>query len=307
LSVASDSSSFLDQCDQVVVYGANGWMGRSAIHSISDLLPKVAQDKLLLIGSKPGHLRINNLLFEVFDPELGMNAIRKNAIFFNAAFLRREFLKQMSKEAYLNKNREIIDFASNVIRKKNLYSFINLSSGAARALDKDEFASNVDEYSRLKKESELTYSNLCKEEDIGIVNCRVFTLSGHYINEFENLALSSFITQAITGKRINVLSPQTKRTYIDACELSQVLLTIANTGGVHDIDSGGTLVTMLELAQKTAITLEKFDLEIDVGNESGTEYFGNFEEFNSIAKRLDIPLTGVEDQIRNTFQGINAK
>jgi hypothetical protein len=56
--LVSDSTSFLDLCDQVVVYGANGWVGRSAIDLISSLSPKNAKEKLLLIGSKNATLKI---------------------------------------------------------------------------------------------------------------------------------------------------------------------------------------------------------------------------------------------------------
>ena len=55
----------LDNCDQVVIYGANGWMGRSAIDYISTVLPGSATETLLLIGSKLSHLEINGKSYQI--------------------------------------------------------------------------------------------------------------------------------------------------------------------------------------------------------------------------------------------------
>ena len=61
-------SNLLDRCDQVVIYGANGWMGRSALDFLSSISPSVTKRKVLLIGSRSSNLEIGNEIFEINDP-----------------------------------------------------------------------------------------------------------------------------------------------------------------------------------------------------------------------------------------------
>ncbi len=298
-------SSFLDQCDQVVIYGANGWMGRSALDFISSGAPKIKKEKILLIGSKTGILNINNSKFEVLDPNTGFTSIRKNAIFFNAAFLRREFLQKITPFEYIKKNEEIAALAKSAITNKNLFSFINLSSGAAREVDQDSKPKVNDEYSKLKKQLEDEYSHGCIQNETAIVNCRIFNLSGKYLNEFENLALSSFIKQVRNHNRIEVKSPTAKRTFIDATSLAGTLLTIANQGESASFDSGGILVTMLELAQNVVKVIGHDQCTILTGKDESPDYFGEYNEFNFLATSMGQHPLGIQDQIVNTLAAFN--
>jgi hypothetical protein len=298
-------STIRDCSSQLVIYGANGWLGRSALDFISSVLPTRAKGQTLLIGSKPGNLRINNENFEIVDPKTGFAKIRNNAIFFNAAFLRREFLLEMTTKEYLHKNEEIITLPKLAIAEKKLFSFINLSSGVARDLDGETTPKLIDEYSKLKKRLEVEYLESCNQSGVAFVNCRIFSLTGRHINEFKNLALSSFIIQARDRNQIEVKSPSTKRTYVDATILAGTLLTVATLGKNANFDSGGQLVTMLELAKKVLSVLGKDQSLIITGNDQSPDYFGNFEKFNSMALKIDENFLGIEDQILKTLSAFN--
>lgn len=291
----------LDKCDQVVIYGANGWMGRSAIDYISTVLPGHATETLLLIGSKPSLLEINGKYFNVLDPVQGYSRICEGAIFFNAAFLRREKLQSTPSIDYLQQNEIIASLAKNALKNKKLKSFINLSSGAARETEILPSLRTPDEYSTIKKYLEVEYSHLCAEYSTAFVNCRIFSLSGKYINEFDNLALSSFIKQATLNNRIEVKSPNTKRTYIDGADLSETLLTLANDSRSVFLDSGGSLVTLLELAHCVSRIMNNGNCEVTTQNENSPSYFGNYQEFNEIALRAGQTLLSVEEQIVKTI------
>jgi nucleoside-diphosphate-sugar epimerase len=305
LTQVNFESTPLDRSNQLVIYGANGWMGRSAVDYLSLFEPKIGKERILLIGSKRSRLEINNEIFDVHEPNEGFDLIQENAIFLNSAFLRREALQSMTSEAYLTKNKEIIDFAKRTLKLKKLFSFINLSSGAARDLDAESKNKSVDDYSRLKKSLEIEYSEIGKQSGVPIVNCRIYSLTGKYLNEFKNLALSSFIKQAKTKDRIEVMSPTTKRTYIDAVNLAGVLFSIASQGKDTSLDSGGTLVTMLELAQNVAMALDKNDLEIVLGEGESPDYVGDYEYFNQLAFRLNHEIDGIQNQILKTIEAIN--
>jgi hypothetical protein len=305
LTKVVNPSLFLGQCDQVVIYGAGGWMGHSALDFITALAPEEAREKVLLIGSKHSEIKSNKITFEVFDQLEGYSAIRENAIFFNSAFLRREFLQKMTSAEYVRKNEEIASLARRAINQKKLHSFINLSSGAARDLDQGNNAGLKDEYSNLKKSLEVGYKQFCGESNTTIVNCRIFSLSGRYLNEFENLALSSFIRQVIEDNRVQVKSPLTKRTYVDAVNLAGILLSASSLREDLSFDSGGTLVTMYELAQIVVAAFGASSCEVFEGIEVSPDYFGEYEEFNALASDLGLNLIGIHEQVLETLHAFN--
>jgi nucleoside-diphosphate-sugar epimerase len=277
-------------------------MGRSAIEYISSISPSLDKNRLLLIGSKTSSLKMNDIIFEIENPRSGFSLINERAIFFNAAFLRREYLHKIPSSDYVAKNTEISLVAKNVIKRKKLISFINLSSGVAREYDNQVLPESINEYSRLKKKFEIEYSDFCNETGTPIVNCRIFSLSGKHLNEFENLALSSFVRQAKLTNHIQVKSPKTKRTYVDAIELAKTLLIFAISGEGANLDSGGVLVTMLDLAEEVAKIVGSKDCEILKGNENSADYFGDYEDFNKLALATGQSLSGIEKQILNTVE-----
>jgi len=302
LTLKFDSEIALSKCNQIVIYGANGWLGRSALDFICSNFPLRSKGDTLLIGSKPGNLQINNEKFEITDPNTGYKKIRQNAIFFNAAFLRREFLSEMTTEEYLRKNEELVVLPKMAIAKKNLFSFINLSSGIARDFDGAISPTPIDEYGKLKKKLEVEYLKSCGQRGLAFVNCRIFSLTGRHINEFKNLALSSFIIQAKKNSQIEVKSPSTKRTYVDATTLAGTLLSVAAFGKNANLDSGGQLVSMRELAETVLSVLGKDKSAIITGNDQSPDYFGNFERFNSILSEIGEDHIGIEKQIMRTIE-----
>jgi nucleoside-diphosphate-sugar epimerase len=126
-------------------------------------------------------------------------------------------------------------------------------------------------------------------------------LTGRHINEFKNLALSSFIIQAKNTNQIEVNSPTTKRTYVDATRLAGTLLRVAAFGKNANFDSGGQLVSMRELAETVLSVLGKNKSAVITGKYESPDYFGNFEKFNSIASEIGEEFLTIEDQIMRTI------
>jgi nucleoside-diphosphate-sugar epimerase len=305
LTEDSPQTSLVDSPSQFVIYGANGWMGRSAVEYLLLIEPKIAQERLLLIGSGRSKLSINGRTFKILDPISGFSYIEENSVFLNSAFLRRESLITVPAKEYVRRNLEISSFAKRALEKRKLFSFINLSSGAARNMDIESNHIAVDDYARIKKSLEIEFSELASENKTPFVNCRIYSLSGRYLNEFENLALSSFIKQAQGGNQIKVKSPSTKRTYLDATNLAAILFNIACKGYDAYFDSGGTLVTMSELARNVANALGKKDCEILYGGDQSPDYFGDYESFNKLATELGVEMFGVQEQILRTLEAFN--
>jgi nucleoside-diphosphate-sugar epimerase len=291
----------MPEFNQIVVYGANGWLGRSTVEAILTLTPKIQPEKILLIGSKIGRIEIQGKGFEILDPILGEAHIKKRAIFINCAFLRREFINKLGEQEFIQRNLDIMGLSKRAIRNCELFSFVNLSSGAAASVDQNTRDSMIDAYSVLKRNNEIEFEQESTKAGSHFINCRIYSISGRYLNEFENLALSAFISQAKEGKEIRVNSPLSKRTYVDGVNLMAIILRLAIKGESLCFDSGGILISMLNLAQ-TVSKIARHGEVVIAGGDPENSYFGDYENFNVLAGGLNQSLLGMEEQIANTIK-----
>jgi nucleoside-diphosphate-sugar epimerase len=294
--------SDIEEPSQYIIYGANGWLGRSALKSIIDNCSNPDSSKILLIGSRASAVEIEGRVFQILEQGQAFQHIRENSSFYNAAFLRKEKLAALGFGGYVNGNNSISNYAESVISSKRLSSFINISSGAARAFDLVKKSIDVEPYGYLKHFWEKRFVNACQEKQTQSINCRVYSVSGRYINEFKNLALTSFISQAKEKKRIEVKSPKTLRTLIDAVDLAHVLHKLTNEKCDFNIDSGGQLVSLSELAESVAKALDLTSENIEEGTERSLDYFGDYEKFNSLANRLDVEIKNLDSQVEETLR-----
>lgn len=294
--------SDVEEPSQYIIYGANGWLGRSALKSIIDNSSNFDSSKVLLIGSRASAIHIEGINFQILGQGEAFQGIKENGIFYNAAFLRKEKLAALGVKEYVNENNSISNFAELVISSKKLSSFINVSSGAASAFDVDKKSIDVEPYGYLKKYWENRYANACQENQTQSINCRVYSVSGQYINEFKNLALTNFISQAKEKKKIEVKSPATLRTFIDAVDLAQVLYKLIYEKSNFNIDSGGQLVSLSELAISVAKALSLSSDNVEEGSERSLDYFGDYEKFNSLANRLHVEIKNLDSQVEETLK-----
>lgn len=285
---------------QIVIYGANGWLGRSAISTLVKNHELFHIDDLLLIGSRESRVNIGGVDFEIISQTQSLDLIKKDCIFFNAAFLRRERLHHISLDDFEHLNNAISIFAENIVASGKVMSFINLSSGAAAAMDQKHKNKYSDIYAYLKHYWEERFEKICKGNDARFINCRIFSITGIYLNEFNNLAISSFIGNALKRQTIKVRSPKTLRSYVDAEELCTLLLKLSLSKSDFRIDSGGELVSLKELAEFVGEVIYGEPLELLFGDETSPNYFGNYSEFNSLAKEYDVSLSDIKLQVKKT-------
>ena len=294
--------SLKDEFGQFVIYGANGWMGRSTLEVITRL--GIKAETILLVGSKPSTLILEGREFQIFDAKKAPSLLKPNSIFFNYAFLRREKLLELSPSIYTKKNLEIMQFSKEALSTHKVKCLINASSGVAARIEASN-SGDMDPYAALKVLDEQWLEKVCFENSTIYINCRIYSLTGKHINEFENLALSNFVRDAIDKKEITVISPEMKRTIIDAMDLSRVLIALAMLKESTSLDSGGSLISMHELAKVVAENFDRTRVNIFQNNVDKSQYFGDFKRFNDTANQLGIELMGVDEQVALTARAIS--
>jgi hypothetical protein len=54
-----------DEPSQYIIYGANGWLGRSALKSIIDSCSNFDSNRILLIGSRASSIQVEGKNFQI--------------------------------------------------------------------------------------------------------------------------------------------------------------------------------------------------------------------------------------------------
>ena len=297
------TSRLLENYDQVVIYGAKGWVGRSAVELLTEAARHLRDHHILLIGSKTESARNAKLPVDVYSAVDANQYLDQNILFLNSAYLRREKLAQMKAEEYEKKNEEIIEFAQDQIKSGKIKTFINLSSGVASQGSLENLHLVTDLYAKAKIRDEDLLSKACELMKVQFINCRIYAMTGRFVNEFEHLALTSFIGQAIKDPHsIKVKSPTTLRTYIDSGDLVEVLFSLALSGKNYQIDSGGELTSLGDLANLVSEAAKGSKVEKPENFEKSADYFGNYLEFNELADKSGVKLKNLNEQVTETFK-----
>ncbi len=282
----------------IVIYGARGWMGKSAISILRKNFSKDFDFELTLIGSKNSQVDIDGVNYSILDPDSAKKNFRDIDIFFNAAFLRREFLKSLTYEEFVNRNNKLSEFAFSILDEFKPKAFINLSSGAAA---KDSLNILDDPYGFLKRDWEKRFAAASSSNSVKFINCRIYSLTGRFINEFENLAISQFIQSALNEKKIFVNSEKATRTYVDYETLCDLLFSMALKGNGESFDSGGIRTTMGNLANSIKSVIDPKNIELDLNDEKSEYYFGDYDGFQELLGKYEIKLESLEQQIVKTL------
>jgi len=291
----------LSKYDQIIVYGAKGWFGRSAVNALVQDFEKAGEHQVLLVGSRTESSDAANLPIGIYSSKDSIKHVTDNALFINSAYLRREKLSEMSLKEYESRNEDIALFPKELIESGKVKTLINLSSGVASQGSIEEIDRVQDPYAKGKIRDEHSFSSSCGTNGTQFINCRIFSMSGRFLNEFKNLALSAFIQQASANEHtIEVNSPSTKRTYIDSIDLVRVLLELSLREGNFSIDSGGSITSLGELANAVADSYPAVKVESPELFDPSPDYFGDYESFNTLAEELGIPLKGLNEQIAET-------
>ena len=167
--------------NQIVIYGAKGWVGRSAVELLFEGNPQLFKEKVLLIGSKSQTANDANLPAKIFASKDSIKYIENAVLFLNAAYLRREKIATLGPEVYEKTNNSMTNFCLDLLERESIKTFINLSSGVAKQSNYSEEAIFEDLYAKSKRKSELKIADACKSVNSQLINCRIFNLSGNML------------------------------------------------------------------------------------------------------------------------------
>ena len=198
----------------LVVTGATGWIGRTALHELQQLLgPETFSRRVRAFASRSCTIAstgfadgIERAISVAPLAELPDFAAREPIeALLHTAFLTREHVERVGVEAYISVNRGITELVCRSLEASPSARAVVISSGAAAALDAVSCLEEhmyADPYGVLKREEELRLGEI----DNTLV-LRAYAVSGRFMRDPGNFALGNFLLRALDGLPIVVKAP----------------------------------------------------------------------------------------------------
>ncbi|KZR72354.1 hypothetical protein PMIT1313_00094 [Prochlorococcus marinus str. MIT 1313] len=310
------SSSLPDNCI-IVVTGATGWVGRTAVHELQRLLaPDNFLDRVRLFASSSGSILSTGYtdlapfsipVFSLKDlPDLA--ASESLSAVLHTAFLTRDRVEQVGLDDYVATNRWITAQVASALTASPHARAVVISSGAAAVHDQElgpDLAS--DPYGVLKWEEEQLLLSLLPTSLV----LRLYALSGRFIREPGRFALGDFLLKALRQQPIRLASPNpVLRSYANASDittfawrwlfnnnvdnLSNILAATSCTTNLFDL---AILITRLYDLPPVQSTVDQAALP--------NSYIAESEPFLTAMNEQNLLPMTMEQQVIDTFNGLS--
>jgi len=287
--------------DRVLVIGASGWLGRTALDLLAPLglptLPLASRARIIRVGEREIECR-------VWDE--GELAAFAPTVVLDCAFLTRDRVTDMPLDEYLSANRSLTERLLYATRLPDVRLALTVSSGAA-VHPHDALDGPIEDspYGYLKREAEHRLAQAAAESGAVPVVVRAWSISGAHVQKPQNYALGSMIRAADSGAiRITARRPVFRR-YVLAEEL--LALGMAEGGvGPATVDSGGELVEMAELAARIAAVVRP-DAVItrdELDPRDPDRYHSDGQDWERRCQRWDLASAPLDRQIEITARGV---
>ena len=291
-----------------LISGATGWLGRATINHLLNNVGTPPKE-IFALGSRERIERFGPHEIQIYTNQ----SIPKNLkvkIYFDFAFVTREYVNRLGVTKYAEANREIISRSEALLDEMRPGCVFLASSGAVYDSIEKKGSSTI--YGALKLEQEERIRIKCKEIDSRLSICRIFNLSGAFITKSETFALANFLTSANESRQITVLAQnEVFRRYCNDEELIALILAMYQDNFAYEFDSGGYLVELRELAKIVKECVGN-DVIINTApinsNLEASTYFSKSQKYEELVKKyfgnLPKPL---REQVEDTYQGIISK
>ncbi len=232
----------------IVIFGANGWVGRALIDFLLNHAGKKVSEIFPVSSSVREIELVDGETVRCFRLEDMLTLQLKRVVLFHVAFKLKDQADDLTEYTKINLQirEDVIVLIDHLKPEKMVY----FSSGAVYAKSggyQTDFGK--DPYGYLKYQDELVFCELARKAGRYLAIPRVFNLAGPYINRFRSYVISDLILQAEkTGKMVIRSDRPVIRSYIHIFDLQKILvrwlespdssLCIFDTGNSAGIEIG---------------------------------------------------------------------
>jgi nucleoside-diphosphate-sugar epimerase len=300
----------MDKPSRIVITGASGWIGRSVVKTLIRIYGTDILEKTELYGTSSRELKLTSGITINVRKLQTISTSGKINLFVPLAFQTQDKLNEMSKLEYIQKNKDLIDLHSKIIQDHAIERAVFFSSGiVAMTPDDLERTESYWVYKELKTLEENVFFENFSKQSTNVAACRLFSVSGSEMQDPKKYALGDFLLCAMAKRRIT-LNSQKKiyRKYVDIEDICESLIKETNNKSVTLIESGGTKLTLLELARNVSQIFElgeEFLAEVDESNLESDHYYSTSLGMEDLFAKHSIHALNLEQQIRKTAAGLH--
>ena len=297
---------FDSQSGSIVVTGASGWVGRSVLDQLTQLLTQEDfQTRVRAFSSRAGFIHLIDGQSIATQPLSVLPALadqERCSFLLHAAFLTPDRCVAIGHETYTAINRSITKLVESAISASPSVRVVHFSSGAAAFAESNQALSSAATqlYGALKLEEERSLQSIAST-----LILRIYALSGRHMREPRRYALGDFIGQALLGKPILIQSIRpVVRGYVHADCLAELAIRwlLSGLAAPHKALNAVTHeVNLIDLASCVAEVFGGLGVRVpDQSAHNPSIYIGNPEICLAMIKILGISVPSLKDQIRDT-------
>ncbi len=281
--------------DRVLVTGAGGWFGRTAI-----AMTRESGLALLATGSKDQQIEIDGQSQAVHAQDLDVISAFKPTVVIDTAFVTRERLPILGHKTYTETNQKLIDQSLLIAALPSVRKYIGFSSGATRHLaGHTSFSLEENPYAAQKRiyESKISESAAGLQSDISVA--RVWSVTGSYCTKPQTFAFTDLIAQA----KLGLIEIKAKHlVYRRYCALEDVLalaMLPSASGGNPMFNTGGELIELGELAK---IVVDLVNPNAEIGRQidqqlTPDDYHSDSKDWGQLVQSADLARDSISDQV----------
>jgi len=286
-----------------VISGATGWLGLSLLEEIVKT-QFCSIEQIVLISSQIKEVETPNRIIKTNTWE-NLAITSPVGMYFDFAFQTQEKIISLGEEKYIEANEKLIENSINFIKLYKPKAIFLASSGAVYGKNYFSTPKPSSIYGQLKLKQEAKISKIAADENLNLLICRVFNLSGRHINKFQTFAIAQMIKSAMDESCIKVLSDyQVFRRYTDVNQFTRLILKLLISKKVGIFDSGGPLIEIRELAleiKKIINPLAELESKMINKNIPADDYYSRSNQYKELLMQYlnEYPIT-IKDQILET-------
>jgi nucleoside-diphosphate-sugar epimerase len=287
--------------DRVLVTGAAGWFGRTAI-----AMTREASLELLATGSKDQEIEIDGQSQDVHAQSLDVISAYKPTVVIDTAFVTRERLPILGHKAYIETNQKLIDQSLEVAALPSVRKYIGFSSGATKHLaGHNSFSLEENPYAAQKRIYESRISEIAANLQFDVSVARVWSVTGSYCTKPQTFAFTDLIAQA----KLGLIEIKAKHlVYRRYCQIEDVLalaMLPSSPGSNPIFDTGGDLI---ELGNLTKLIVELVNPNSEIRRQIDPElpsddYHSDSKDWDGLLQSADLARDSISNQITRASRG----
>jgi nucleoside-diphosphate-sugar epimerase len=287
----------------VLVLGAGGWFGSTVLALLGEL---PAGTSVLGLTGRPRRLAIGGRTWDLGGWNWSTVAGFAPSLVVNCAFLTRDRTEDLGAERYVAENVVLTSRFTRTLALPSVRAAVTVSSGAAVEPGSGVPDVELNPYGHLKWAEEVLSRQVASAHGVALVVCRAWSVSGPLVRRPHDYAFSDLVLQAANGGIQIRAANEVWRRYVGVDDLLAVSTALALDGWAGDVDSGGPLVELAELAElmvgvlKPGATIERATPDGSPAN----RYHSDGRSWEDACRRAGARPAPLDEQIRATAEGL---